>query len=74
MLFRSPCPAAPLPRRRPYAAIPAIKAAAAKEHFQKLFQKLTELLRTGLAGSIAMGYEPAEDPDMQILELRRSLF
>ena len=49
-------------------------AAAAKQHFQKLFQKLTELLRTGLVSSIAMGYEPAEDPDMQILELRRGLF
>ena len=45
-------------------------AAAAKQQFQKL----TELLRTGLVGSIAMGYEPAEDPDMQILELRRGLF
>ena len=49
-------------------------AAAAKQHFQKLFQKLTELLRTGLAGTIDMGYGPAEDPDMRILELRRGLF
>ena len=63
-----------MPRRRPYAATPAIKAAAAKQHFQKLFQKLTELPRTGLAGTIDMGYGPAEDPDMRILELRRGLF
>lgn len=26
------------------------------------------------AGTSDMGYEPAEDPDMQILELRRGLF
>lgn len=45
-------------------------AAQAERDLRKLFQRLAEICRTSRPGGIVIGYEPAEDPDMRILEIR----
>lgn len=47
--------------------------AKAERAFQKLFQRLADISRDCKVGGILIGYEPADDWDMQILAIRRGM-